>query len=84
MHPQRRFCETLSLLSRLSLLVTSAWVVASSAWAQQGARPRSDEEVRGAVVSLLKRMTLEEKIGQLTQVSAAPFLNPPNRDDLIR
>ncbi len=39
--------------------------------------------VNQRVEELLKKMTLEEKIGQLNQVSAANFLNPPNREELI-
>jgi beta-glucosidase len=44
----------------------------------------SSENVEKRVEELLKKMTLEEKVGQLNQVSAANFLNPPNREEMIR
>jgi beta-glucosidase len=53
----------------------------------QSQRPNSaasPENVHQRVEGLLKKMTLEEKIGQLNQVSAANFLNPPNREEMIR
>src|SRR6186713_2468588 len=53
----------------------------------QNQRPNSTaspEKVHQRVEGLLKKMTLEEKIGQLNQVSAANFLNPPNREEMIR
>src|SRR5437016_6109308 len=40
-------------------------------------------KINQRVEGLLKQMTLEEKIGQLNQVSAANFLNPPNREEMI-
>lgn len=73
-----------SIVARLLFGLTLAGAAGSSGWAQQPARVRSDQDVRAAVESLLKKMTLEEKIGQLNQVSAANFLNPPNREELIR
>jgi beta-glucosidase len=53
--------------------------------AQQSKPPSSpiDAQVAKRVEDLLKKMTLEEKIGQLNQVSAANFLNPPNREEMI-
>ncbi len=45
--------------------------------------PGGDAKVNERVEALLKQMTLEEKIGQLNQVSAANFLNPPNREEMI-
>src|SRR4029434_8737078 len=44
----------------------------------------SSENVEKRVEELLKKMTLEEQLGQLNQVSAANFLNPPNREEMIR
>ncbi len=46
--------------------------------------PAQRPEVRERVETLLKNMTLEEKIGQLNQISAADFLNPPNREEMIQ
>jgi beta-glucosidase len=43
----------------------------------------SAAKVNQSVEELLKKMTLEEKIGQLNQVSAANFENPPNREEMI-
>lgn len=40
--------------------------------------------VHQRVEDLLKKMTLEEKIGQLNQISAGNFLNPPNREEMVR
>jgi beta-glucosidase len=45
--------------------------------------PAADAKVNERVEALLQQMTLEEKIGQLNQVSAANFLNPPNREEMI-
>jgi beta-glucosidase len=81
MSDQGTLCDVRSIVARLLFL---ACATASSGWAQQPARWKSDRDVQAAVESLLKRMSLEEKIGQLNQVSAAPFLNPPNREELIR
>jgi beta-glucosidase len=44
----------------------------------------SDAEVAARVETILGRMSLEEKIGQLTQLGAAPFLKGPNPADVIR
>ena len=43
----------------------------------------SAAKVDQRVEELMKKMTLEEKIGQLNQVSAGNFLNPPNREAMI-
>ncbi len=74
-------CDVRSLVARLVVL---AGAITSSGWAQQPARLKTDRDVQAAVEALLKQMTLDEKIGQLNQVSAASFLNPPNREELIR
>ncbi len=44
----------------------------------------SENEVTGRVEALLERMSLDEKIGQLTQVSGADFMPGPKADDVIR
>ena len=43
--------------------------------AQAAGSPLSDEQVKARVEALLGQMTLEEKIGQLTQIGGGPF--PP-------
>jgi beta-glucosidase len=48
------------------------------------AQRSSPGPVSERVEELLKKMTLEEKIGQLNQVSAGNFLSPPNPEELIR
>ena len=45
--------------------------------------PLQRPDVRKRVDELLKKMTLDEKIGQLNQVSAADFLAPENREEMI-
>ena len=44
----------------------------------------SDAEVAARVEALLGQMSLEEKIGQLTQVSGASFFPGPKAEDVIR
>jgi len=44
----------------------------------------SSAQINQRVEELLKKMTLEEKIGQLNQVSAANLLDPPNREEMIQ
>ena len=47
--------------------------------------PLSDTQVAGRVESLLRQMTLEEKIGQITQIGPGPIgPNSPQPEDLIR
>jgi beta-glucosidase len=44
----------------------------------------SETEVRARVEALLDRMSLEEKIGQLTQIAGAPLFPGPKPEDVIR
>lgn len=44
----------------------------------------SDAEVKSRVDALLGKMSLEEKVGQLTQVGAADFVQGPKPEDVIR
>jgi beta-glucosidase len=44
----------------------------------------SETDVNGRVEALLAHMSLEEKIGQLTQAGGADFIPGPNIEDLIR
>ncbi len=46
--------------------------------------PLSDRQVEEKVGALLARMTLEEKVGQLTQAAGAPFFPGPKAEDLAR
>lgn len=46
--------------------------------------PLARPEIRKRVDELLKKMTLEEKIGQLNQISGADFAAPPNREEMIK
>lgn len=50
----------------------------------QAAPPPAEAEVAARVEALLGRMSLEEKIGQLTQISGAPFFPGPKPADVIR
>jgi beta-glucosidase len=53
-----------------------------SAQENKAVAPLQQPEVRKRVDELLKKMTLEEKIGQLNQISAADFLAPENREEM--
>ncbi len=44
----------------------------------------SEAEVAVRVEALMERMSLEEKIGQLTQIAGAPFFPGPKPEDVIR
>jgi beta-glucosidase len=44
----------------------------------------SNKQVNDRVDALLRQMTLEEKIGQLTQVAGAPFFPGPKPEEVIR
>jgi beta-glucosidase len=44
----------------------------------------SDSEVAGRVEAILGKMSLEEKIGQLTQISGAPWFLGPKPEEVIR
>ncbi len=44
----------------------------------------SEAEVAARIEALISRMSLEEKIGQLTQIAGAPFFPGPNPEDVIR
>ncbi|MBN1658898.1 MAG: beta-glucosidase BglX [Anaerolineae bacterium] len=44
----------------------------------------SEAEVTARVEALMGRLSIEEKIGQLTQIGAAAFLPGPNPEDIIR
>jgi beta-glucosidase len=46
--------------------------------------PPSDTEVTARVEGLLARMSLEEKIGQLTQIAGQPFFPGPKPAEVIR
>ena len=44
----------------------------------------SNTQVNDRVETLLRQMTLEEKIGQLTQIAGAPFFPGPKPEEVIR
>lgn len=50
----------------------------------QAAPVPSEAEVAARVEALMGRMSLEEKIGQLTQIAGAPFIPGPKPEDVIR
>src|SRR5690242_9665789 len=68
----------------LSATTLSVFPSVASCQNQNASVAANPENVRKRVEELLKKMTLEEKIGKLNQVSAANFLNPPNREEMIR
>ena len=61
-----------------------ASVLASVAAGMRAAPPLTDPQVEEKVSALLARMTLEEKVGQLTQVGAFPFLPGPKPAEAAR
>jgi hypothetical protein len=75
-----RVFSTAATLLFISLLPCSPAVAQES----KAAPDASSAQINQRVEELLKKMTLEEKIGQLNQVSAANFLNPPNREEMIQ
>ena len=70
------------MLSQAALLAVS-FCAAAQAQQPEATRTAADARVKERAEALLGQMTLEEKIGQLNQVSAANFLNPPNREEMI-
>jgi len=64
----------------ISLLPCSPVVAQDS----KAAPNTSSAQINQRVEELLKKMTLEEKIGQLNQVSAANLLDPPNREEMVQ
>ena len=67
----------------LALLAANYFCCAAPAQDAKSTTAGDSAQVKERVEELLKQMTLEEKIGQLNQVSAANFLNPPNREEMI-
>jgi beta-glucosidase len=55
-----------------------------SAQESKAASPLARPEIRKRVDELLKKMTLDEKIGQLNEISGADFMSPPNREEMIK
>ncbi len=67
----------LKMIYRLPLLILAL----NAAWAAQPA----EQEVKARVDALLAKMTLEEKIGQLTQIGGVAFIpGAPKPEDAIR
>ncbi len=44
----------------------------------------AEQKIAARVKDIMKRMSLEEKIGQLTQISGAPWIPGPNPEEVIR
>lgn len=80
-----RFWSSIKVLLMALIALAVAISLCSGVQAQES---KTDEAGNAAKVSqrveeLLEKMTLEEKVGQLNQVSAANFLNPPNAEEMI-
>jgi beta-glucosidase len=68
-----------------SMTCTAATMLALLAVASAySAPPPTDEQVADRVEALLGRMTLEEKVGQLVQISGASFMPGPKPEEVIR
>jgi len=72
-----------NVLAAMLVMSAAAIWLCSEVQAQESKADANAARVNQRVEELLKKMTLEEKIGQLNQVSAANFLNPPNREEMI-
>jgi beta-glucosidase len=65
--------------------LTRALLISLAACVIMSATPMTDSQINAKVESLLGKMTLEEKIGQLTQVGGiAIFPNAPKPEDMVR
>lgn len=71
------------LVAAAALLTTVLSPLDICAQDGNGFAPLQKPEIRKRVDELLMKMTLEEKIGQLNQISAADFLAPENREEMI-
>jgi beta-glucosidase len=78
-----RFPSGKNLLAAMLVTLAVAIWLCSGVQAQESKADANAAKVNQRVEELLKKMTLEEKIGQLNQVSGANFLNPPNREEMI-
>jgi beta-glucosidase len=76
-----RFPSGKNVLAAMLVTLTAAIWLCPGVRAQESKTDAA--KVNQRVEELLKKMTLEEKIGQLNQVSAGNFLNPPNREEMI-
>ena len=71
------------MLSRVSTVLVCALVLQTNA--ALVAATSGDEKINAKVEELLGRMTLDEKIGQLTQVGGKAFFpNAPKAEDTVR
>ncbi len=70
--------------SPLALMMALVGMLPFHANAQTKATPPSDAQVQARVSSLLKQMTLTEKIGQLNQLGAGFGMGGAQTDDTIR
>ena len=69
--------------SILAIAVATIALVTPTCFAQDNS-PFKNPQIRQRVEELLKKMTLDEKIGQLNEISAADFFAPPNREEMIK
>ncbi|GAC1637649.1 MAG: glycoside hydrolase family 3 N-terminal domain-containing protein [Candidatus Acidiferrum sp.] len=69
-----------------AIVVATTLATSASLLAQANAAnsPLQNPKLRQRVEELLKKMTLDEKIGQLNEISAAEFAAPPNREEMIK
>src|SRR6185503_17295837 len=65
-------------------LAIAALVISTGAGAEPVKAPAADRQVAGRVAALLAQMTLDEKIGQLTQIAGAPFFPGPKPEETVR
>jgi len=65
-------------------LPTALLLAASLAGAQQAAAPPSDAQVKSRVDALLGQMTLEDKVGQLSQAAGISFGGGPAPEEALR
>src|SRR5689334_17264702 len=77
----RKFAGSFFCVS--AIVAVTLFSPAGRAQESKSAVPLQRPAVRQRVEDLLGKMTLEEKIGQLNQISAADFLAPANREEMI-
>ncbi len=69
---------------RVAVVVGLVLAAAPGALALAAPAPPTDAQVAQRVDALLARMTLEEKVGQLTQIAGVPFFGGPGPEETLR
>ncbi len=69
---------------RTRMLLAACSLLTAAVAGAQPTKASADAEVARRVEGLLARMTLEEKVGQLTQVGAFSFDSGPKPEDVVR